>query len=159
MAVTVIGSAGAALLTVAVLTGCGGESAMNAEEAKTSVVTFVDDSASAVGDSWEVESGPGLGKCDLGLPGDGVSTVYITVRSAGEDPAADVAAVERHWKNEGVTTERYESGGADPILGVRGTGGPVKSSDFRADARGYSIEGESPCAAGDFDEISRDSQE
>ena len=52
-AVVVIGSTGAVLLTVAVLTGCSGESAMNVQEAKRSVVSFVDKSASAADESWE----------------------------------------------------------------------------------------------------------
>ncbi len=38
-------------------------------------------------------------------------------------PEGDVEAVEQHWKDLGVTTERYQTGGEDPILGVRGRGG------------------------------------
>ncbi|PYY33275.1 hypothetical protein DEJ16_13845 [Curtobacterium sp. MCJR17_055] len=56
----------------------------------------------------------------------------------------------------GVTTERYQTGGVDPTLGVRGRGGPVSSSGFRADPRGYTIDGSSQCIAGDFDKMSRD---
>ncbi|MBF4587416.1 hypothetical protein [Curtobacterium sp. VKM Ac-2887] len=130
---------------------------MNTKEAKQSVVTFVEGSTSVVGDGWEVSDGPGLGKCGRSLGQEGVSYVYAMVRSASADPKADVVAVERHWKELGVTTERYQSGGADPILGVRGRGGPVSSSDFRADPRGYTIDSTSLCAPGDFDEMSRDS--
>lgn len=79
------------------------------------------------------------------------------VRSASADPKADVAAVERHWKKLGVSTERYQTGGTDPILGVLGSGGPVSSSDFRADPRGYTIDSSSKCVLGDFDKMSRDS--
>lgn len=156
-AVIVLRTAGAALLAVAVLSGCSEGSGMNTKEAKQSVVTFVEGSTSVVGDGWEVSDGPGLGKCGRSLGQEGVSYVYAMVRSASADPKADVVAVERHWKELGVTTERYQSGGADPILGVRGRGGPVSSSDFRADPRGYTIDSTSLCAPGDFDEMSRDS--
>jgi len=77
--------------------------------------------------------------------GGGVQYVYAEVRSASADPRADVEAVERHWKELGVTTERYQTGGEDPILGVRGRGGPVESSDFRTDPRGYTMHGSSLC--------------
>ena len=131
---------------------------MNAKEAKRSIVTFVEGSTDVVGDGWEVSDGPGLGKCGLSLGQGGVRYVYAMVRSASDDPKADVVAVERYWKELGVTTERYQSGGEDPILGVRGRGGPVSSSDFRADPRGYTIDGSSQCIVGDFDKMSLDGQ-
>ena len=155
----IAGSLGAVLLTATVLTGCGSGIGTTAEEAKKSVVAFVDSSTTALGDGWEVDSGPGLGKCDRGPGLGGISYVYIKYGPAGPDPAADVDTVEQLWKRQGVTTERYESGGSDPVRGVRGTGGPVGSIDFLASSEGYSIEGDSRCVAGDFDEISRDSQE
>ncbi|WP_447654284.1 hypothetical protein [Microbacterium sp. M1A1_1b] len=131
---------------------------MNTNEAKQSVVTFVEGSTDVVGRGWEANDGPRLGKCGLGLGQGGVQYVYAMVRSASADPRADVVAVERHWKELGVTTERYQTGGEDPILGVRGRGGPVSSSDFRADPRGYTIDGSSQCFAGDFDKMSLDGQ-
>ena len=158
-AVSVLRATGAVLLAVAVLTGCSEGSGMNTKEAKQSVVTFVEGSTSVVGEGWEVSDGPGLGKCGRGLGQGGIQYVYAMVRSASADPKADVVAVERHWKDLGVTTERYQTGGEDPILGVRGRGGPVSSSDFRADPRGYTIDGSSQCIAGDFDKMVLDSQE
>lgn len=149
-------SAGLGLLAVAVLTGCGEGAPATTDEAEHSVVTFVEETTSVVGDDWDVSDGPGLGKCSLSLGQGGVQYVYAEVRSASADPKADVVAVERHWKELGVTTERYQTGGEDPILGVRGRGGPVSSSDFRADPRGYTIDGSSLCVAGDFDKMSRD---
>jgi len=130
---------------------------MNTKEAKQSVVTFVEGSTRVVGDGWEISDGPGLGKCGRNLGQGGVSYVYGMVRAASADPKADVAAVERHRKELGVSTERYETGGEDPILGVRGSGGPVSSSDFRADPRGLAIDSSSKCVPGDFDKMSRDS--
>ncbi|MFJ4075375.1 hypothetical protein [Curtobacterium sp. NPDC089991] len=158
-AVSVLRTTGAVLLAVAVLTGCSEGSGMNTKEAKQSIVTFVEGSTDVVGDGWEVSDGPGLGKCGRGLGQEGVQYVYAKVRSASADPKADVEAVEQHWKELGVTTERYQTGGEDPILGVRGRGGPVSSSDFRADPRGYTIDGSSQCIAGDFEKMSLDSQE
>ncbi len=158
-AVSVLRATGAVLLAVAVLTGCSEGSGMNTKEAKQSIVTFVEGSTDVVGDGWEVSDGPGLGKCGRGLGQGGVQYVYAMVRSASADPKADVEAVEQHWKELGVTTERYQTGGDDPILGVRGRGGPVSSSDFRADPRGYTIDGSSQCVAGDFEKMSLSSQE
>lgn len=132
---------------------------MNTKEAKQSVVTFVEGSTSVVGDGWKASDGPRLGKCGRSPVQEGVQYVYAMVRSASDDPKADVVAVERHWKKLGVTTERYQTGGVDPILGVQGTGGPVSSSDFRADPRGYTIDSSSHCAPGDFDKMVRDSTE
>lgn len=147
------------LLMVVVLTGCSAGIGKTPEQAKESIVTFVDESTDVVGDGWEPNDGPGLGKCGLGVGVGGVQYVYAKVRSASPDPKADVEAVEQHWKDLGVTTERYQTGGEDPILGVRGRGGPVSSSDFRADPRGYTIDGSSQCIAGDFEKMSLDSQE
>ena len=157
-AVTVLRAAGAALLTVVVLAGCSAGLGKDPEQAKHSVVTFVEGSTDVVGDEWEASDGPRLGKCGLGPGVGGVQYVYAMVRSASDDPKADVVAVERHWKDLGVTTERYQTGGEDPILGVRGRSGPVSSSDFRADPRGYTIDGSSQCIAGDFDKMVLDSQ-
>ncbi|TDW47697.1 hypothetical protein EDF52_106262 [Curtobacterium sp. PhB42] len=158
-AVSVLRATGAVLLAVAVLTGCSEGSGINTKEAKQSIVTFVEGSTDVVGDGWEVSDGPGLGKCGRGLGQEGVQYVYAKVRSASADPKADVEAVEQYWKELGVTTERYQTGGEDPILGVRGRGGPLSSSDFRADPRGYTIDGSSQCIAGDFEKMSLDSQE
>lgn len=144
---------------VVVLTGCSAGIGKTPEQAKESIVTFVDESTDIVGDGWEPNDGPGLGKCGLGVGVGGVQYVYAKVRSASADPKAGVEAVEQHWKELGVTTERYQTGGEDPILGVRGRGGPVSSSDFRADPRGYTIDGSSQCIAGDFEKMSLDSQE
>lgn len=157
--VSVVRSAGAVLLAVAVLTGCSEGSGMNTKEAKQSIVKFVDESTNLLGAGWEPNDGPRLGKCGLGLGVVGVRYVYAKIRSASADPKADVDAVEQHWKELGVTTERYQTGGEDPILGVRGQGGPVSSSDFRADPRGYTIDGSSLCVAGDFDKMSLEGQE
>jgi len=158
-AVIVLPSVGAALLAVAVLAGCSSGLGKTPERAKQSIVTFVEGSTDVVGDGWEPNDGPRLGKCGLGLGTGGIQYVYAMVRSASADPKADVEAVEQHWKELGVTTERYQTGGDDPILGVRGRGGPVSSSDFRADPRGYTIDGSSQCVAGDFEKMSLDSQE
>jgi hypothetical protein len=158
-AVIVLRSAAAVLLAVAVLAGCSEGSGMNTKEAKQSIVTFVEGSTDVVGDGWEASEGPGLGMCGLAPGVRGVEYSYAMVRSASADPKADVEAVEQHWKDLGVTTERYQTGGEDPILGVRGRGGPVSSSDFRADPRGYTIDGSSQCIAGDFEKMSLDSQE
>ncbi|TQJ29213.1 hypothetical protein FB462_3123 [Curtobacterium citreum] len=159
MAVTGLRATAVALLAAVVLTGCSAGIGKTPEQAKQSVVTFVEESTDVVGDGWEPSEGPGLGKCGLAPGLGGVRYVYAVVRSASADPKADVEAVEQHWKDLGVTTERYQTGGEDPILGVRGRGGPVSSSDFRADPRGYTIDASSQCFVGDFDRMSLDGQD
>ncbi|WP_186315318.1 hypothetical protein [Curtobacterium sp. BH-2-1-1] len=158
-AIITVRATAAALLTATVLAGCSAGVGASPEQAKGSVVRFVDESTSILGDGWEPNDGPRLGKCGLGLGQGGVQYVYAKVRAASADPKADVEAVEQHWKELGVTTERYQTGGEDPILGVRGRGGPVSSSDFRADPRGYTIDGSSLCVPGDFDKMSLEGQE
>lgn len=93
-AVSVLWTAGAVLLAVAVLTGCRSGLGKNPERAKQSIVTFVEGSTDVVGDGWEPNDGPRLGKCGLGLGTGGIQYVYAMVRSASADPKADVEAVE-----------------------------------------------------------------
>jgi hypothetical protein len=104
---------------------------------------------------WTPRGGPGLSPCTTDGGDDGVSWVVIVDRQAGDDPHADVDAIERLWKQRGLATERYQSGGADPIAGIRGTGGPTTSVDFSADPRGYAVTAESECAEGDYADMVR----
>ncbi|GAA1491952.1 hypothetical protein [Curtobacterium herbarum] len=122
------------------------------DAAKQSVTAFVDRSTATLGGDWTPRGGAGLSPCTTG---DGVSWVLIVDRPAGDDPHADVDAIEQLWKQRGVTTERYQSGGADPIVGIRGAGGPTTSVDFSADPRGYALTAESECAEGDYADMVR----
>ncbi|WIE75184.1 hypothetical protein [Curtobacterium sp. MCSS17_007] len=145
------------------LMGCSGGSSLENEQtpdkAKDAVVVMVDDTASAVDGTWSVASGPAVQACKRDGGGHGAAYFYTKMREprAG-DPSDDVAIVERLWKDKGLTTERYESGGADPTLGVRGTGGPTTSIDFLADERGYSLDAVSVCTAGDAEELQRNGE-
>ncbi|MDN4650059.1 hypothetical protein, partial [Curtobacterium sp. PsM8] len=61
---------------------------------------------------------------------DGLTYTYILMQVApATDPAKAVAAVELLWKDRGITTERYRTVAADPILGIRVRGGPATSMD------------------------------
>jgi hypothetical protein len=148
--------------TALLLTSCGGTpvqpretsaTALTPDDAKHAIVEFVNHSTAALGGDWKPRSGPGLSKCTTGEGDDGVSWVYIADRATTGDPKADVLVMEQLWKQRGVTTQRYQSGGDDPILGIRGTGGPTTSIDFSADPRGYAMTGESECAEGDYAKI------
>ncbi|WP_146236776.1 hypothetical protein [Curtobacterium sp. MCBD17_030] len=150
--------------TALLLTSCGGTpvqpnetsaTSVTPDEAKQSVTTFVDRSTTALGGDWTPRGGPGLSPCTTGDGDDGVSWVVFVDRQAGDDPHADVDVVEQLWTQRGVTTERYQSGGADPIVGIRGAGGPTTSVDFYADPRGYALTAESECAEGDYADIVR----
>lgn len=142
------------------LTGCNGgttvENEQTPDQAKDAVVAIVDDTTSAVGGSWSVASGPAVQGCNRDSGGRGAAYFYTKMREQREgSPADDVASVERLWKEKGITTERYKSGGTEPTLGVRGVGGPTKSIDFLADERGYSLDAVSACTAGDAEELQR----
>jgi hypothetical protein len=150
--------------TALLITGCGGTpvrsdetsaTSVTPDEAEQSVTAFVDRSTTALGGDWTPRGGPGLSPCTTVGGDDGVSWVVIVDRQAGDDPHADVDAIERLWKQRGLATERYQSGGADPIAGIRGTGGPATSVDFSADPRGYAVTAESECAEGDYADMVR----
>ncbi|MDK8172684.1 hypothetical protein QP735_09100 [Curtobacterium citreum] len=163
------GSAVVAALAVSLLTACAGEPvesgasphrAVSSDDAKQSITDVVDRTAEIVDGDWRVLSGPRLGLCpgsdgsgDAEDPG-GVTWVYVEQRPGTDDPRDDLRKVESFWQRLGITTKRYRSGGDDPDLGVSGRGGPVTSIDFLASAEGgYSIDGESACADGDFGEL------
>jgi len=134
-------------LTLA-LTACTGGGHMQPEAAEKSIVSAVDETTRNVGGHWKVYSEPTAESCTEATD-DGLTYTYILMQDGPRtDPAKAVAAVEQLWKDRGITTERYRTGAADPILGVRGRGGPAASMDFRADARRFSVVGVSECAAG-----------
>lgn len=142
-------AAAVAVVAALSLSSCTGGPHVEPNEAKQAVVAIVRTSTEALGGDWTNRGGgPGLGKCS-----GGVDWISIADGQASDDPAADVRTVQRLWDDRGMTTERYESGGADPILGVRGVGGPTATIEFNADPRGYTITGRSECAEGDFDEM------
>ncbi|MDY0890404.1 hypothetical protein [Frigoribacterium sp. CFBP9030] len=149
------------LIGAGVLTGCSapGEATFATGDAKRAVVTVVDDTTAAIGGEWDVYSGPAVEGCTISDGRDGAAYSYITtLRPGGSDPEADVVAVERLWRDRGLTTERYESGGSDPILGVRGVGSAADSLDFLADVRMYSLSGLSACAEGDAVQMQNDGE-
>lgn len=134
-------------LTLA-LTACTGSGHVQPEEAEKSIVSVVDDTTATIGGHWKVYSEPTAESCTEAAD-DGLTYTYILMQDGPRtDPAKAVAAVEQLWKDRGMTTERYRTGAADPILGVRGRGGPATSMDFRADARRFSVVGVSECAEG-----------
>jgi len=154
-----------AIMTMAtlLLSGCSaGEDTVNANDAngaKDAVVTIVDDTSDALGGEWDVYSGPAVEGCTMSDGSDGATYSYIkTLRPGGADPESDVAAVESLWRDRGMTTERYESGGDDPILGVRGEEEASGSLDFLADARMYSVSGLSACVEGDAAQLQNDGE-
>lgn len=142
-----VGAASIVALTLA-LTACTGSGHVQPEAAERSIVSAVDDTTATIGGHWKVSSEPTAESCTEAAD-DGLTYTYILMQDAPPtDPAKAVAAVEQLWKDRGITTERYRSGAADPILGVRGRGGPATSMDFLADARRFSVVGVSECAEG-----------
>lgn len=143
----------AAVVAVAVMvtvTSCSGGPTVQPKQAKQDIEAIVQRSTDGVGSSWTPRSAARLGTCPSG---DGVTWIYIVDGQASDDPSKDVAAKQHDWDGLGITTERYQSGSADPILGVRGHGGPVTSVDFYADRAGYTITGQSQCAAGNLTDL------
>ncbi|MGU3409416.1 hypothetical protein ACLBWP_04860 [Microbacterium sp. M1A1_1b] len=84
--------------------------------------------------------------------------VYIVKRAdtAGADARSDVKAVSVHWKDAGVDVDEYQSGGPDPVPGVRGRGGPVISASFDAYPGNYRISAVSKCSDGMPDRLSQE---
>lgn len=141
-------SVASAAAMVLLLTACNGSANVEPAQAKKSILSIVDETTTAVGGEWSVYSEPTAESCGEGA-GDGFTYTTIVMQDAPTaDPARAVAAVEQLWKDKGITTERYRTGAADPIVGVRGRGGPSTSMDFLADQRRFSVVGVSECAAG-----------
>lgn len=153
-----VGVGAAVILTAALsATGCSnapGSNAADPSEAKQSIVSIVEESADAVGGDWTVYRGPAAEVCTRSGGGDGARFVYVLERSGtdGTD-AADIRAVEDLWQAKGITTERFESGGSDPLTGIRGVDGTVTSIGFNAYPQRYSITGVSECSGGDVQEL------
>ncbi|PZO56673.1 MAG: hypothetical protein DI639_16510 [Leifsonia xyli] len=154
-------SVGVTLILTATLSvvGCSnspGGKTVDPSEAKKSIVDTVKESTDAVGGEWTVYRGPAAEVCtQSGGGGDGARFVYILERSDtdGTDPAADIRTVEELWKSKGITTERFESGGSDPLTGIRGADGPVTSIGLNAYPQRYSITGVSKCSDGDVKDL------
>lgn len=75
------------------------------------------------------------------------------VEESADAEAADIRAVEELWQAKGITTERFESGGSDPLTGIRGVDGTVTSIGFNAYPQRYSITGVSKCSDGDVQDL------
>ncbi|TCU43185.1 hypothetical protein EDF33_11028 [Curtobacterium sp. PhB146] len=144
-----------AALTVAGCSNTPGGMTVDPSEAKKSIVDAVKESTDAVGGEWTVYRGPAAEVCTRSGGGDGARFVYILERSGtnGTDPAADIQTVEELWKSKGITTERFESGGSDPLTVIRGADGPVTSIGFNAYPLRYSITGVSKCSDGDVQDL------
>lgn len=146
------------LVAATVLSACSadpGGARVDAFEAKRSIVDVVEHTTQAIGGEWSVYSGPAAESCDRAGAAPGARWSYIVERvaPAGVDPAADVERVEQAWEEQGIAVERFESGAADPLLGVRGSGGPVTSIGFNAFPQRYSVTGESTCFDASVDDL------
>ncbi|WIB26458.1 hypothetical protein [Curtobacterium sp. MCSS17_015] len=140
------------------LTACGNDPAgraMTPERARDAVVDLVEESTEAVGGDWVLYRGPDAEVCEQPDGRDGARFVYILEREGvdGTAPAADISTVEELWEGKGITTERFVSGGVDPLTGVRGGGGPVNTIGFNAYPQRYSVTGVSTCSDGDVAEL------
>jgi len=140
------------------LTSCGNSApegtTVKPSAVKKSIVDLVERSTAALGGKWEVYSGPSVEACGDGAS-DSARYVYIMDRvdRPGGDPTADLDKIKALWKGDGIEASDYKSGGADPLLGVRGSGGPTTSIGFDAFPKGYSITGVSQCADGNVSEL------
>jgi hypothetical protein len=146
------------LTTALTITSCSanpGGSTVDPSDAEKSIVDIVKESTAAVGGEWTLYRGPDAEVCEQPNGRDGAHYVYILERAGadGTAPATDISTVEELWKSKGITTERFASGGSDPLRGVRGVGGPVTSMGFNAYPQRYSITGVSKCSSGDVKEL------
>lgn len=137
------------------LTGCQRGPTVQPNEAKQDIVDVVDRTTEALGGEWTVRRGPALGPCPATAGTNGVTWTYILDRDEVGDKTADRAQVEDLWDSSGITASDYESGGADPLRGVVGHGGPTWSIEFLTRSDGYTVHGVSQCADGDYEEMLR----
>ncbi|MBM7473855.1 hypothetical protein [Curtobacterium herbarum] len=148
-----------AVIAALALTSCGDITSNSAGPApstvRRSIVDIVDSSTAVLGGQWVVYSGPSVEACG-GVP-DRARYVYIMDRvdRPGDDPTADLAAISALWKKKGIDVSDYESGGTDPLRGLRGVGGPTTSIGFDAFPDGYSITAVSDCADGNVNDLRR----
>lgn len=150
--------AAALALLVAVpflLTGCQRGPTVQPDGAKKDVVDVVDRTTETLGGKWTVRRGPALGKCPASAGTGGVTWTYILDCDQVGDQTADRAAVQELWDSSGITASDYESGGADPLRGVVGHGGPTWSVEFLTRSDGYTVHGVSRCADGDYEDMLR----
>lgn len=145
------------IIAIMALTSCSSPPAgkdMTPSQAKKSIVDIVERSADAIGGDWQVYSGPAVEICGQDAP-DEVRYSYTMERPA--DGAAtsesDIRQLEALWKDEGLRTFDYQSGGSDPFIGIRGKGGRVTTIGFDALPGGSTIVGTSTCAPGDLREL------
>ncbi|PZE64556.1 hypothetical protein [Curtobacterium sp. MCBD17_021] len=141
-------------MAVLTVSGCDGN-ATGPLAAKRSVVEMVTKSTEAVGGDWTLYRGPDAEVCEQSDGEEGARFVYILERAGadGSAPETDIATVEELWKSKGITTERFASGGADPLTGIRGVGGPVTSVGFNAYPQRYSVTGVSKCSSGNVKDL------
>ena len=127
---------------------------MTPSQAKKSIVDIVERSAHAIGGDWQVYSGPAVGICGEDAP-DEVRYSYTMERpaNAAVAPGSAIRKLKELWRDEGLRTVDYRSGGSDPFLGVRGKGGRVTTIGFDALPGGSTIAGTSTCAPGDLREL------
>jgi len=145
------------IIAIMTLSSCSGppvENTLKPSQAKKSIVDIVERSAHAIGGDWQVYSGPAVEICGQDAP-DEVRYSYTMERPA--DGAAtsesDIRQLEALWKDEGLRTFDYQSGGSDPFIGIRGKGGRVTTIGFDALPGGSTITGTSTCAPGNLREL------
>lgn len=148
----------AAIGLLLVLTSCADSSVeregptVQASEAEKSIVDLVERSSEAIGGEWRVSLGPSVEACGEGVE-DRVRYVYVLERDGSPESAErDIRAVTEVWEQDGIEVFDTETGGDEPLRGVRGKGGPTTSIGFDAHPARFSLAGVSACAAGSADD-------
>jgi len=145
------------IIAIMTLSSCSGppvENTLKPSQEKKSIVDIVERSAHAIGGDWQVYSGPAVEICGEDAP-DEVRYSYTMERpaNAAVAPGSDIRKLKELWRDEGLRTVDYQSGGSDPFLGVRGKGGRVTTIGFDALPGGSTITGTSTCAPGNLREL------
>ncbi|MFJ3027625.1 hypothetical protein ACIPEQ_02165 [Curtobacterium sp. NPDC087080] len=142
-----------------VLTSCADSSVdrkgttVRASEAEKSIVDLVERSSEAIGGEWRVSLGPSVEACGEGVE-DRVRYVYVLERDGSPESAErDIRAVTELWEQDGIEVFDTETGGDEPLRGVRGKGGPTTSIGFDAHPARSSLSGVSACAPGRADDL------
>ena len=145
-----------------VLTSCADSSTksegttVQPSEVKKSIVDLVERSSEAIGGEWQVSLGPSAEPCGEGVE-DRVRFVYVLERDGSPESAdQDITTVKQLWEQDGIEVFDTETGGDEPLRGVRGKGGPTTSIGFNAYPSRYSLSGVSACAVGNADDTAQE---
>ncbi|MDY1004932.1 hypothetical protein [Curtobacterium sp. CFBP9011] len=123
---------------------------LDADTAQRQMVEAVDRVTTALGGTWQHETGPDYAEdCRLSNGEPGAQWRFLVTRGSIGDVPADVAAVTARWKGQGMSLDRWGTQDEPTITG-RG-GRTTRSISLSVAPDLYGVEAVSLCFPGDAD--------